>query len=75
MTAGNRSQVWFRPGRWVPVSYVRGAEVLSYPRRGGVHLGNGTIHGTAAELRALAIQLLAAAKPLDEAAEEADEAA
>ena len=59
-----RSQAWFRPGRYVPVSYMHGIEVLSHPR-GGVRLGDGTIHGTAAELRALAVQLLRAANAVD----------
>ena len=59
-----RSQAWFRPGRYVPVSYMHGIEVLSHPR-GGVRLGDGTIHGTAAELRALAVQLLCAANAVD----------
>jgi hypothetical protein len=59
-----RSQAWFRPGRYVPVSYVHGLEVLSDPR-GGVRLGDGTLHGTAAELRGLAVQLLRAANAVD----------
>jgi hypothetical protein len=52
-----RSQAWFRPGRYVPVSYVHGLEVLA-DSRGGVRLGDGTLHGTAVELRALAVQML-----------------
>ncbi len=66
MITGNarRSQAWFRPGRYVPVSYVHGLEVLEHPR-GGVRLGDGTLHGTAAELRGLAVQLLRAAAAVD----------
>jgi hypothetical protein len=59
-----RSQAWFRPGRYVPVSYVHGLEVLDGPR-GGVRLGEGTLHGTAAELRGLAEQMLRAAAALE----------
>ncbi len=59
-----RSQAWFRPGRYVPVSYVHGLEVLADPR-GGVRLGEGTLHGTAAELRGLAVQMLRAADALE----------
>ena len=59
-----RSQVWFRPGRYVPVSYVHGLEVLDHPR-GGVRLGDGTLHGTADELRGLAAQMLRAADSMD----------
>lgn len=59
-----RSQAWFRPGRYVPVSYVHGLEVLAHPR-GGVRLGDGTLHGTAAELRDLANQMLRAAEVLE----------
>jgi hypothetical protein len=55
-----RSQSWFRPGVWVPVSNVRGLEVLS-GSRGGVQVGRTVIHGTPAELRGLAAQLLRAA--------------
>jgi hypothetical protein len=59
-----RSQAWFRPGRYVPVSYVHGLEVLS-DSRGGVRLRDGTLHGTAAELRVLARQMLRAAAVLE----------
>ncbi len=59
-----RSQAWFRPGRYVPVSYVHGLEVLAHPR-GGVRLGEGTLHGTAEELRGLAAQMLRAAEALE----------
>jgi hypothetical protein len=59
-----RSQAWFRPGRYVPVSYVHGLEVLAHPR-GGVRLGEGTLHGTAEELRDLAEQMLRAADALE----------
>jgi hypothetical protein len=62
--SGKRSQAWFRPGRYLPVSYVHGVEVLAHPR-GGVRLSEGTLHGTAAELRALAVQLLRAANAVD----------
>ena len=66
MAAGTprRSQAWFRPGRYVPVSYVHGLEVLA-DSRGGVRLGEGTLHGTAAELRGLAAQLLRAAEAVE----------
>jgi hypothetical protein len=62
--SGNRSQAWFRPGRYVPVRRmpvpnIRGVEVLPEPRR-GVHVGRTTIHGTAGELRELAAQILRA---------------
>lgn len=60
----NRKQAWFRPGRYVPVlvpvSNFRGVEVLEHPR-GGVQVGQTTIHGTVKQLRALAAQLLRAA--------------
>ena len=59
-SAPRRSQAWFRPGRYVPVSYVHGLEVLA-DSRGGVRLGEGTLHGTATELRGLAVQMLRAA--------------
>jgi hypothetical protein len=59
-----RSQAWFRPGRYVPVSYVHGLEVLAHPR-GGVRLGDGTLHGTADELRGLAEQILRAADAME----------
>ncbi len=67
----NRSQAWFRPGRYVPfiympVSNIRGAEVLA-ESRGGVQISKTTIHGTAAELRALAVQLLRAAEAIEPA--------
>jgi len=48
----------------VPVSYVHGLEVLAHPR-GGVRLGEGTLHGTAEELRGLAAQMLRAAEALE----------
>jgi hypothetical protein len=63
-SAARRSQAWFRPGRYVPVSYVHGLEVLS-GSRGGVRLGEGTLHGTATELRGLAEQMLRAAEVLE----------
>lgn len=61
---GNRSQAWFRPGRYVPVIHmpvrnIGGIEVLADSRR-GVQVGRTTIHGTAGELRELAAQLLRA---------------
>ncbi|KWX02747.1 hypothetical protein C3Y87_03910 [Carbonactinospora thermoautotrophica] len=67
----NRSQAWFRPGRYVPVVYmpvsnIRGVEVLSQSR-GGVQISKTTIHGTAAELRALAVQILRAAEAIEPA--------
>jgi hypothetical protein len=62
----NRSQAWFRPGRYVavthmPVSHIRGIEALAHTR-GGVQVAKGTIHGTPDELRALAAQLVQAAR-------------
>ena len=63
-SAPRRSQAWFRPGRYVPVSYVHGLEVLA-DSRGGVRLGEGTLHGTAAELRGLAVQMLRAAAAVE----------
>jgi hypothetical protein len=63
-STAKRSQAWFRPGRYVPVSYVHGLEVLA-EARGGVRLGDGTLHGTAAELRGLAAQMLRAADVID----------
>ena len=62
---GNRSQAWFRPGRYVPVIHmpvtnIGGVEVLRESRR-GVQVGRTTIHGTAGELRELAAQILRAA--------------
>lgn len=66
-TAPNRSQSWF-PGHYVRVRDLHGIEVLpNEPRRrhGGVRLSKSTLHGTAAELRALAVQLLAAAHRVD----------
>jgi hypothetical protein len=73
-TGRNRSQVWFRPGRYVPVrrmpvSNVLGIEVLA-ESRGGVQVGRTTIHGTAGELRELAAQILRAVSVV-EAAERA----
>ena len=62
-----RSQAWFRPGWYVPVSCVHGLEVLA-DSRGGVRLGDGTLHGTAAELRTLAVQLIRAAAALEDRA-------
>jgi hypothetical protein len=61
----SRSQSWF-PGRYVPVRGIHGIEVFSQ-RRAGVHLGvsKTTIHGTAAELRALAAQMWRAAEEVD----------
>jgi hypothetical protein len=65
-TQRNRSQAWF-PGRYVPVRHVQGVEVLpcAPQRRGGVQVAKTTIHGTAAELRALAVQMLAAAEAVE----------
>ena len=65
--APNRSQAWF-PGRYVRLRDLHGVEVLpALPRRrhGGVRLSKTTLHGTAAELRALAVQLLDAAERVD----------
>jgi hypothetical protein len=64
-TAPRRSQAWF-PGTYVPLRHYQGAEVLPEgQRRGGVQVAKTTIHGTAAELRFLAVQLLAAAEKVD----------
>jgi len=66
-TTPNRSQSWF-PGRYVRLRDLHGIEVLpNEPQRrhGGVRLSKATLHGTAAELRALAAQLLAAAHRVD----------
>jgi hypothetical protein len=46
------------------VSYIHGLEVLA-DSRGSVQLGEGTLHGTAAELRGLAAQMLRAAEALE----------
>jgi hypothetical protein len=54
-----RSQAWF-PGRYIPVRHICGIEVLPLPRA-GVQVAKTTIHGTAPELRALAVQMLRAA--------------
>ncbi len=63
--APNRSQSWF-PGRYVRLRDLHGVEVLPTTRRhGGVRLSKATLHGTAGELRALAVQLLAAAERVD----------
>ncbi|MBO3744879.1 hypothetical protein J5X84_02285 [Streptosporangiaceae bacterium NEAU-GS5] len=59
-----RSQSWF-PGLYVPVSHIRGIEFFADQRRGGVRVAKTTIHGTAAELRALAAQILRAADRLE----------
>lgn len=57
----NRSQAWF-PGRYLPVRHLNGIEVLpDVGRRAEVQIVKNTIHGTAAQLRSLAMQLLAAA--------------
>lgn len=76
-TARNRSQVWFRPGRHVPVrrmpvSNVLGIEVLA-ESRGGVQVGRTTIHGTAGELRELAAQILRAVGVVEAAERTAQE--
>jgi hypothetical protein len=73
--AGNRSQAWFRPGRYVPVvrmpvSNIGGIEVFA-ESRGGVHVGRTTIHGTAGELRELAAQILRAVGTVEAAEAEA----
>jgi hypothetical protein len=60
----NRSQAWF-PGRYVPVRHIAGIEIMPRQRRTGVHVAKTTIHGTADELRSLAIQLLRAAEMVD----------
>jgi hypothetical protein len=67
MTSTRRSQAWFFPGRYVPIRHFHGVEVLSQvpTRRGGVQVAKTTIHGTAEELRSLAVQLLAAAEVVD----------
>jgi hypothetical protein len=58
-TAPRRSQAWF-PGLFVPVRHMTGIEVLP-ARRVGVHVAKTTIHGNAAELRALARAMMQAA--------------
>ena len=58
--AQRRTQAWFRPGVFIPLSSLRGVEVLS-DSRGGVQVGRTVLHGTAGELRVLAAQLLRAA--------------
>jgi len=63
----NRSQAWF-PGRYIRVRYIHGLEVLPEEKRsrhGGAVVGKSVVHGTARELRALAVQLLAAAERVD----------
>jgi len=59
----NRTQVWFQPGRYVPVEHVRGIEVLppASRHRGGVRVDRTTIHGTPSALLELAAQLIRAA--------------
>jgi hypothetical protein len=66
-TTAKRSQSWFLPGVFVPIRHFHGVEVLpaAPQRRGGVQVAKTTIHGTAAELRSLAVQLLAAAESVD----------
>ena len=59
--ARTRSQSWTRPGIYVAVRQFSGIEVMDARRR-GVQIGRHTIHGTAAELRALAAQMLRAAE-------------
>jgi len=65
-TTASRSQAWF-PGRYVRFRHLNGVEVLPKQRcrHGGVQVSKTTIHGTATELRALAVQLLAAAERVD----------
>jgi hypothetical protein len=58
------SRAWF-PGRYVPVRAVQGLEVFPPQRRGCVQVSRTTLHGTAAELRALALQMLHVARLLD----------
>ena len=58
-----RAQAWF-PGRYVPVSHIHGVEILDRPRT-GVRVDRTTIHGTADELRVLAVQMLKAANAMD----------
>src|SRR4051794_5442887 len=63
----SRSQSWF-PGRFVRVQHITGLEVLPEEKRsrhGGAVVGKNVVHGTARELRALAVQLLAAAERVD----------
>jgi hypothetical protein len=58
-----RSQAWF-PGKYVPVSRISGIEVFSR-RRGRVQVSDTTIHGSPAQLRALAAHMLRAADLVD----------
>jgi hypothetical protein len=60
-----QSRSWF-PGRYVPVRVVQGLEVFPPQRRGCVQVSRTTLHGTAAELRALAWQMLRAADVLED---------
>jgi hypothetical protein len=56
----NRSQAWFPGHRYVPVRFIAGVEVFAR-RRGRVRVGTTTIHGSAAQLRALAAEIVRAA--------------
>jgi hypothetical protein len=65
----NRSQRFLAPGRYVPVSYLAGIEVLPQePRRKqqvAVRIESTTLQGTAADLFRLGRQILRAAVDVD----------
>jgi hypothetical protein len=64
--SARRSQAWFPGHRYVPVQLITGVEVFPR-RRGRVRVGTTTIHGSAAQLRALAAEITRAASEADAA--------
>jgi hypothetical protein len=62
----SRSQAWFPGHRYVPVRLIAGVEVFPR-RRGRVRVGTTTIHGSTAQLRALAAEIVRAADEADAA--------
>lgn len=63
-TSSQRSQAWFPGHRYIPVRLIQGVEVFPR-RRGRVRIGTTTIHGSAAQLRALAAEIERAADEAD----------